>query len=105
MILSALFYVSIEYKFISNMKKRVIKKQFHKIAKKSIKDNSYLYNKYGVYNLFIQELNLYLDFILNAKCVKEEIHFQGSIKLFINNCIEDTEDFIDNMLLNKMIHY
>ena len=87
------------------MKKRIIKKHFHKIAKKAIKDNSYLYNKYGVSNLFIQELNLYLDFILNAKCVKEEIHFQGSIKSFINNCIEDTEDFIDNMLLNKMIHY
>ena len=86
------------------MKKRVIKKQFHKIAKKSIKDNSYLYNKYGVYNLFIQELNLYLDFILNAKCVKEEIHFQGNIKAFINNCIEDTEDFIDNKILNIMIH-
>ena len=87
------------------MKKRVIKKQFHKIAKKAIKDNSYLYNKYGVSNLFIKELNLYLDFILNAKCIKAEIHYQGSIKAFINNCIEDTEDFIDNMLLNKMIHY
>ena len=87
------------------MKKRIIKKHFHKIAKKAIKDNSYLYNKYGVSNLFIQELNLYLDFILNAKCIKAEIHYQGSIKAFINNCIEDTEDFIDNMLLNKMIHY
>ena len=87
------------------MKKRIIKKHFHKIAKKAIKDNSYLYNKYGVSNLFIQELNLYLDFILNAKCVKEEIHFQGSIKSFINNCIEDTEDFIDNKILNIMIHY
>ena len=87
------------------MKKRVIKKQFHKIAKKSIKENSYLYKKYSLYNRFIEELNLYLDFILNAKCIKQEIHFQGSVKLFINNCIEDTEDFIDNMLLNKMIHY
>ena len=87
------------------MKKRVIKKQFNKIAKKSIKENSYLFNKYGVSNLFIQELNLYLDFILNAKCIKEEIHFQGSIKAFINNCIEDTEDFIYNKILNKMIHY
>ena len=87
------------------MKKRVIKKQFHKIAKKSIKENSYLYKKYGLYNRFIEELNLYLDFILNAKCIKAEIHYQGSIKAFINNCIEDTEDFIYNMLLNKMIHY
>ena len=86
------------------MKKRIIKKYFHKIAKKSIKENSYLFNKYGVSNLFIKELNLYLDFILNAKCVKEEIHQQGSIKLFINNCIEDTEDFIDNKILNIMIH-
>lgn len=87
------------------MKKRVIKKQFHKIAKKSIKDNSYLFNKYGVNSIFKQELNLYLDFILNAKCIKQEIHFQGSIKAFINNCIEDTEDFIYNKILNKMIHY
>ena len=86
------------------MKKRIIKKHFHKIAKKSIKDNSYLYNKYGVSNLFIQELNLYLDFILNATYVKEEIHFQGNIKLFINNCIEDTEDYIYNRILNIMIH-
>ena len=86
------------------MKKRIIKKHFHKIAKKSIKDNIYLYNKYGVSNLFIQELNLYLDFILNAKCVKEEIHFQGNIKSFINNCIEDTEDYIYNRILNIMIH-
>ena len=105
MILLVSFYVLIECKFISNMKKRVIKKQFHKIAKKSIKENSYLYKKYGLYNRFIEELNLYLDFILNAKCIKAEIHYQGSIKAFINNCIEDTEDFIDRMLLNKMIHY
>ena len=87
------------------MKKRVIKKQFNKIAKKSIKENSYLYKKYGLYNRFIEELNLYLDFILNAKCIKAEIHYQGSIKAFINNCIEDTEDFIYNKILNKMIHY
>ena len=86
------------------MKKRVIKKQFHKISKKSIKENRYLYKKYGVYNLFIEELNRYLDYILNTNCVKQEVHFIGNIKLFINNCIEDTEDFIDNKVLNIMIH-
>ena len=86
------------------MKKRIIKKHFHKIAKKAIKDNSYLYNKYGVSNLFIQELKRYLDFILNVNCVKQEIHFQGSIKLYLNNCIEDTEDYIYNRILNIMIH-
>lgn len=87
------------------MKKRVIKKQFNKIAKKSIKDNSYLFNKYGVSNLFIQELNLYLDFILNAKCIKEEIHYEGNLKAFINNCIEDTEDFIYNKILRIIVRY
>lgn len=87
------------------MKKRVIKKQFNKIAKKSIKDNSYLFNKYGVNSIFIHELKLYLDFILNAKCIKKEIHYEGNLKAFINNCIEDTEDFIYNKILNKMIHY
>ena len=86
------------------MKKRVIKKQFHKIAKKSIKENSYLYKKYGLYNRFIEELNLYLDFILNAKCIKEEIHNIGNLKLFLNNCVEDTEDYICNKILNIMIH-
>ena len=87
------------------MKKRIIKKQFNKIAKKSIRENSYLFNKYGVNSIFIQELKRYLDFILNTNCVKQEIHFQGSIKAFMNNCIEDTEDFIYNKILNKMIHY
>lgn len=87
------------------MKKRIIKKQFNKIAKKSIKENSYLFNKYSVNSIFIEELKRYLDFILNTNCAKQEIHFQGNIKAFINNCIEDTEDFIYNKILNKMIHY
>ena len=86
------------------MKKRIVKKHFHKIAKKSIKDNSYLFKKYGLYNIFIKELNSYLDFILNTKCYKE-IYYVGNIKSYINNCIEDTEDFIYNKILNKMIHY
>lgn len=85
------------------MKKRVIKKQFHKIAKKSIKENSYLFNKYGVNSIFIKELNLYLDFILKTKCPKE-IYYISSIKSYINNCIEDTENFIHKIILNKMIH-
>ena len=87
------------------MKKRVIKKQFNKIAKKSIKDNSYLFNKYGVSSIFIHELKLYLDFILNTKGVKEEIHYEGNLKLFINNCIEDTEEFIYNKILSKIVRY
>lgn len=87
------------------MKKRVIKKQFNKIAKKSIKDNSYLFNKYGVNSIFIHELKLYLDFILNAKGIKKEIHYEGSLKLFLNNCIEDTENFIYNKILRTIIRY
>ena len=86
------------------MKKRIVKKQFNKIAKKSIKENSYLFNKYRVSNIFMQELKRYLDFILNANCVKQEIHFIGNIKLYLNNCIEDTEDYIYNRILNIMIH-
>lgn len=87
------------------MKKRVIKKQFNKIAKKSIKDNSYLFNKYGVNSIFIHELKLYLNFILNAKGIKKEIHYEGSLKLFLNNCIEDTENFIYNKILRTIIRY
>lgn len=80
------------------MKKRIVKKHFHKIAKKSIKDNSYLFKKYGVYNIFIKELNSYLDFILNTNCTKE-IYYIGNIKAYINNCIEDIEDYIYNHYL------
>lgn len=86
------------------MKKRIVKKQFNKIAKKAIKENSYLFNKYRVNSIFMQELKLYLDFILNAKCIKQEIHYQGNIKAYVNNCIEDTEDYIYNRILNIMIH-
>ena len=116
------------------MKKRVIKKQFNKIAKKSIKENSYLYKKYGLYDRFIEELNIYIDFILNAKCIKSEVYYQGNVqafinalnnyldfilnnkctkeiyyisnlKIYINNCIKDIENYIYNRILNKMIHY
>lgn len=80
------------------MKKRIVKKQFNKIAKKAIKDNSYLFNKYGVYNIFIKELNSYLDFILNTRCI-EEIYYVGNLKAYINNCIEDIEDYIYNHYL------
>ena len=103
MILSALFYVLIECKFISNMKKRFIKKQFNKIAKKSIKENSYLFNKYGVNSIFTQELKRYLDFILNTKCPKE-IYYVCNFKAYINDCVKNIEDYIYKIILNKMIH-
>lgn len=83
------------------MKKRVIKKQFNRIAKKAIKENSYLFKKYDVYNTFINALNSYLDFILNHKCTKE-IYYISNLKTYINNCIKDIEDYIYN---KKMIHY
>ena len=86
------------------MKKRVIKKQFHKIAKKAIKENSYLFKKYGFYNTFINALNSYLDFILSTKCTKE-IYYISNLKTYINNCIKDIRDYIYKKILNKMIHY
>ena len=86
------------------MKKRVIKKQFNKIAKKAIKENSYLFKKYDLYNTFINALNSYLDFILNTKCTKE-IYYISNLKTYINNCIKDIENYIYNKILNKMIHY
>ena len=85
------------------MKKRVVKKQFHKIAKKAIKENSYLFKKYDLYNTFINALNNYLDFILNNKCTKE-IYYISNLKTYINNCIKDIRDYIYNRILNIMIH-
>ena len=85
------------------MKKRIVKKQFNKIAKKAIKENSYLFNKYGVSNIFMQELQRYLDFILNNKCTKE-IYYISNLKTYINNCVKDIEYYIYNRILNIMIH-
>ena len=85
------------------MKKRIVKKQFNKIAKKAIKENSYLFKKYGLYDIFIKELNSYLDFILNTNCTKE-IYYICNLKAYVNTCIEDTEDYIYNRILNIMIH-
>ena len=85
------------------MKKRIVKKQFNKIAKKAIKENSYLFKKYDLYNTFISALNSYLDFILNTKCTKE-IYYISNLKIYINNCIKDIENYIYNRILNKMIH-
>ena len=52
----------------------------------------------------IKETNeSYLDFILNTKCTKE-IYYIGNLKAYVNNCIEDIEDYIYNRILNIMIH-
>ena len=83
------------------MKKRVIKKQFHKIAKKSIKENSYLFNKYGMNKVFIHALNNYLHFILNFRCMKE-IYYVSNMKIYINNVVNDIKYNIS--LLDKMTH-
>lgn len=56
-----------------------------------------------MYDIFIKELNSYLDFILNTNCIKE-IYYIGNLKAYVNNCIEDIEDYIYNRILNIMIH-
>lgn len=83
------------------MKKRIVKKQFNKIAKKSIRENSYLFNKYGMNKVFIIALNNYLHFILNFRCMKEIYHV-SNMKIYINNCASDIKYNIS--LLDKMIH-
>ena len=83
------------------MKKRVIKKQFNKIAKKSIKENSYLFNKYNMNKVFIIALNNYLHFILNFRCMKEIYHV-SNMKVYIHNCANDIKYNIS--LLDKMKH-
>lgn len=83
------------------MKKRVVKKQFHKIAKKAVKDNSYLFKKYNMNIVFIRALNNYLHFILNFRCMKD-IYYVSNMKVYINNCAKDIKYNIS--LLDKMIH-
>lgn len=83
------------------MKKRVIKKQFNKVAKKALKDNAFL-KKYFLYSDFskaIQTEKKYL-YTTTKGIVFDNINMIG----YINSIIENIEDtFYNKPIFNTLI--
>ena len=80
------------------MKVRKIKKQFNKVAKKAIKDNSFL-KKYGLYDTFLFNIKLE-KYHLNLT-TKEDISECGNIKGYVNMLVENVEEIYYNYDLTK----
>lgn len=84
------------------MKKRVIKKKFNRVAKKSIKSNKKLFNRYNVLSIYKYELNSFLKHICNEKRIKKFISYNNyNINLYVSTMIEDIEGYIYNYYINK----
>ena len=82
------------------MKVRKIKKQFNKVAKEAIKDNSFL-KKYGLYDTFLFNIKLE-KYHLNLT-TKEDISECGNIKGYVNMLVENIEETYYNYNFTKGI--
>ena len=82
------------------MKVRKIKKQFNKVAKEAIKDNSFL-KKYGLYDTFLFNLKLE-KYHLNTT-TKGVISECGNIKEYVNMLVENVEETYYNYDLTRVI--
>lgn len=80
------------------MKVRNIKKQFNKVAKKAIKDNSFL-KKYGLYEDFLFDINLEKSHLNTT--TKSAIAECGNIEGYVNMLIENIEDIYYNYNFTK----
>lgn len=75
------------------MKVRKIKKQFNKIAKEAIKNNSFL-KKYGLYDTFLFSIKLEKHYLNTT--TKGVISECGNIKSYVNLIIENIEEAFYN---------
>ena len=80
------------------MKVRKIKKQFNKVAKEAIKDNSFL-KKFGLYDTFLFNIKLE-KYHLNLT-TKEDILECGNIKGYVNMLVENIEEAYYNYDFTK----
>ena len=80
------------------MKVRKIKKQFNKVAKEAIKDNSFL-KKYGLYDTFLFNLKLE-KYHLNTT-TKKVISECGNLKGYVNMLVENVSETYYNYDLTK----
>ena len=82
------------------MKVRKIKKQFNKVAKKAIKENTFL-KKSGLYDTFLFNIKLE-KYHLNTT-TKGVIAECGNIKGYVNMLIENVEETYYNYNITKGI--
>ena len=80
------------------MKVRKIKKQFNKVAKEAIKDNSFL-KKFGLYDTFL--FNIMLEKYYLNLTTKEDISECGNIKGYVNMLVENIEEAYYNYDFTK----
>lgn len=80
------------------MKRRKIKKQFNKIAKKAIKENAFL-KKFGLYDTFL--FNLQLEKYHLNTTTKGVIAECGNIKGYVNMLVENVADIYYNYNFTK----
>ena len=82
------------------MKIRKIKKQFNKIAKEAIKNNSFL-KKYGLYDTFLFNIKLEKHYLNTT--TKGVISECGNIKSYVNLIIENIEETFYNYPNTKSV--
>ena len=80
------------------MKVRKIKKQFNKVAKEAIKDNSFL-KKFGLYDTFLFNIKLE-KYHLNTT-TKGVISECGNIKCYVNMLVENVSEAYYNYGFTK----
>ena len=80
------------------MKVRKIKKQFNKVAKEAIKDNSFL-KKFGLYDTFLFNIKLE-KYHLNLT-TKEKSSECGNLKGYVNMLVENIEEAYYNYDFTK----
>ena len=80
------------------MKVRKIKKQFNKVAKEAIKDNSFL-KKYGLYDTFLFNIKLE-KYHLNTT-TKKVISECGNLKGYVNMLVENVSETYYNYDFTK----
>ena len=80
------------------MKVRKIKKQFNKVAKEAIKENSFL-KKFGLYDTFL--FNIKLEKYHLNPTTKEDILECGNIKGYVNMLVENIEEAYYNYDFTK----
>lgn len=82
------------------MKVRTIKKQFNKVAKKSIKENKDFFKKHQIYNAFILAINTERK-LLNTTTKGVIL---DNLKGYVTNLIEDIEDSFYNKFIYPNIY-
>lgn len=82
------------------MKERTIKKQFNKVAKKSIKENKDFFKKHQIFDAFILAINTERK-LLNTTTKGVIL---DNLKGYVTNLVEDIEDSFYNKVIYPNIY-